>query len=918
MREAASTWTSNIYRSDVLPPTTVSKSVKESKKWQKAMMDSLEHQGLKQLRENLHFVDYYKMVEGDMSMKELSEVIPHLEGIEELLDGVGVPTFLKHYDLIGIIVKAIVGKYIDFQSKYHVTDTGEVAENDLLRHKNEQIQGEIANIVNSYVELKMAEQGISPEGQEFSSPEEQQQFMEELEQRIEALKPKDSERDTKVKYKTAGVRWGEATVEKDKEAYNILNFEKEELKDRFLTGRYFRHYRLRFDNYEPERWDPRNTFFSKEMDSKYPQKGEFIGRIHFMTPAEVIRIYGHKIDSKTQKELLGGNTSWSNFVGDGQFAGSIGQALRSNFVKPQRVPFSNFYDYNLSLGIQDELGIPMGEFTEFGWDGTTKRYDHNISRMIGDTHGRYNFYARMLRDDFDHRLDLCQVTEAYFRAYDLHGYLTYENDFGRVVTEVVTEDILPKFLKDKGIKQIKNESLEDIVENFEVNTIKWFYKPVVYEGVKIQSGNLNAPIYLDCKPCAYQIKGDSEFDTLLPVAGYIGKSEAKRMIPHQEMYNLCMNQVQSLLEKELGMFFLLDIGMIPSEFEGQGDAMDALVNIRNAIKDTGILPITPSADSQRNGSNFNQLTSYKISYVEEIGNRISLAETYKRKAFEVIGINLQMLSEPSKYETAEGVRQSAEASFAQISELYEDFGDSNRLVWDMHLNVAQYAQSNKKDLSVMYTKGDASIEFLKMTDPDFPLRRIGLMMSEDSKKRKELEEFRTYLMQTNTVGDDTLEIARLLSSDSMREILEIAQQERDNRERSSELAHQRQVELEQQRIEAERQAEIDKWERNEVSKEADRKARKEIEAISAAGRASSKDATTESFDQIKEFTRLDIQQQSLNQEAEKTLQDFKLREKEKSEEFKLRMKQLELQAQSLAERAKDRKSKEYVAQINKN
>lgn len=919
MVNASSSWVNNIYRSDNLPPTTVNKKTKESKKWQRAMLDSFEHIGLVQLRENLEFLDYYRMVEGDMAYRELAEVIPQLDNIQDLLDGVGIPTFLKHYDILGTIVRAIVGKYIDFQNKYHIRDIGEIAENEYLRHKNEEIQKEIVSIVNNFVDLKLAEMGINPDGQEFSSEEEQQQYLQQLEEERAKLEPRDLKKDKKITYKTAGVRWGEATLDKDKELFNLDNMEKDELKDKILTGRYFRHYRLRFDNYEPERWDPRNTFFSKEVDSKHPQKGEYVGRVHFMTPGEVIRFYGHEIDSKKQKELLGGNESWSNFVGTEGFSGSIGQSLRSNFVKPQRVPFSNFYDYNFALGIQDDLGIPMGNYTSFEKDGTTSAtYDSNLSRMMGDTHGRYNFYANVLRSDFRHRNDLCQVTEVYFRAYELYGYLTYEAESGRMVTELVSEDILEDFLKENNITQTFKESIVDIVKDFEPNTLKWFYKPVSYEGVKIQSGNLQAPIYLRCRPCEHQIKGDTDWDVLLPVGGHIGKSEAKKIVPFQETYNLCMNQIVSLLEKELGMFFLMDVQLIPSEFEGQGDAQEALLSLRNAAKDLGIFPIATSGDAQKNSNSFVNFAVHDISHTNQINNRVQLCQVFKNKAYEVIGINPQMFMEPTKYETAEGVRQSAEASFAQISEIYNDFGNSNQKVLELHMSVAQYAQTNKKDISVTYTKSDSSIAFLKLSDPNFPLRRLGLVASEDSQKRKELEEFKAYLMNTNTMGDDTLEIARLIGSDTMSEVLLIAEREREAREERQEIEHRRTMELEEERARIKEEEEQAKWDRTETSKERDRQARKEIEAISAAGRASSKDATEASFDKIENMLDRSLEENSLNLKAEKDLRDFKLKEKQHSDKFNLEMEKLKLAAKQLEQRVRDNETKKYIATVNKN
>jgi hypothetical protein len=884
------------------------------------MLDAFEHIGMTQFNENVEFVDYYRMVEGDLAYQELAEVIPQMDNVQDLLDGVGIPAFMKHYDIIGILINAIVGKYIDYQDKFHITDTGEVADNEFLRFKSDELNGHLTNILENHINMKFAERGIDPAGQQFNSEEEQQQFLQQLDQIRREITPKDLEDSTKTKFKSKGRIWAEATLEKDKEHFNLQNnFEKQELKDKLLTGRYFRHYRLRFDSYEPERWDPRNTFISKEMDSKYPQKGEYVGRLHLMTPAEAIRIYGQYLDSTQQKEILGGNPTWQNFVGDGMFSGSITQAIEKNFVKPQRVPFSSFYDYNFNLGLQDDLGIPMGEYTslEQGSNGETR--DRFLPRIMGDNHGRYNHYAKVLRSDFEHRRDLCQVTEVYFRAYDLYGYLTYENEFGRVVTELVSEDILPEFLKENNIKQTYKESLTDIIEDFEVNTLKWFYKPVVYEGVKIQANLAEKPIYLYCRPCEHQIKGDSEFDVHLPVAGYIGKSLAKRIAPYQSAYNLCMNQIFNLLEKEIGMFFLMDIGLLPSEFDGYGDAQEALMSLRNIAKNAGIMPVQTSGDTQKSNNTFNNFSVHSITYMQEINTRVQLAEFYKSKAFETIGINPQMSMEPTKYETATGVRQSAEASFAQLSDILTDFGDGNRNTLELHLSVAQYAQSNKKDISLMYTKSDASIEFLKLQDPEFPLRRIGLIPSADSKKRKELEEFKAYLRNTNTLGADTLEIAKLIGSDAMSELIEIAAKSREERQAQQEQEHQRQLQLQQQKSQADQQLEAEQWERQEISNERDRQARKEIELIDATGRATSKDANSASFDEIEQRRDEFLQKEnSANRQAEKDMKELKHKEKTTDRQFALQMEKLKLQAKQLEQRQKESRTKLEIAYANKN
>lgn len=909
---------SRIYKSDNLPPMAVTKKVKESKEWQMAVLDAFEAEGIRQFRDNLQFVDLYRMVEGKLTYQELSEVAPHMKDIQSLLDGVGVPSFLKHYDILGIVINALVGYYSARQSKFHVTDTGEVAENEFLRYKNEELQKILQGVIENTINIRLAEAGFDDKGRQFNSEEEKQQYIQQLEKAREAFTPKDTLRATNTTFKSIGTKWGEATLDRDRERFNFLRLERRELKDQLISGRCFRHYRIGYDDYAPETWSPKNTFFSREVDAEMVHKGEYVGRVNFYTPAEVVKRWGHEISAKKQKELLGGNESWKSFVGNGGYSGSLEQATKSNFNKQVTTPFSNYNDYNFFLDLQDETGVPMGVQTLFNKDGSTTEKDRFLPRLIGDNNGRYETYAKIMRNDYSMRLDLCQVTETYFRAYELFGYLTYEDETGRMHTEEVTEDILPQFLKENNIKQKYTEKLVDIVKEFEPNTLQWVYRPVTMEGVKVQSENLTEPLYLYCRPCEHQIKGDSEFDRWLPVAGYIGKSSAKKIEPYQAKFNLCMNQIYSLLEKEIGIFFLMDTAMIPSEFQGWGDAHEALLAIRNIAKDTGILPIATTEDGQRNQSNFNQFSTYNLSYTSQINDRVRLAEFSQNKAYEVIGINPTILQAPTKYETTEGIKQNQEATYAQVSEIYDDFEQYVKASYELHLSVAQYCQSNKKDITIHYTKSDASIEYLKFTDPEFPLRRIGLIASADTSKRKDLELYKNLLLNNNTIGSDTLELAKLLGSDEMSEAVEIARMAQEKRAAEQEQQYNRDQSLIQQKAQADEELAQRNWERDEVSKQRDRETDIYREQIKAKGRAADKESNREGFEQIDRTSQIALKENEMNNKVEIANQDFRLREKKDEQDRELRMEKLKLEARKLEERVKDRQSKEYVAEINKN
>jgi hypothetical protein len=906
-----------INRSDILPPTSVPLSVKKKMPWQMAMLDGYERIGLKQFQENLIFNDYYRMIDGKMSYQELKEVIPQMDKFEDLMDGVGIPTFLKHYDIMGVIINALVGKLISFQNKYHITDIGEVSQNEFLRYKTEEIQKVLTAVIDNEVKMHLAESGLNPEGRQFNSPEEQQQFMQQLEQEKAKLIPQETEESSKNTFKTIGTKFGEAVLEKDRLGFRLEKFEKNEFKDYLTTGRCFREYKIGFDKYYPKTWSPINTFFSKEVDADSVHKGEYVGRVHIYTPQQCVDEYGHRMNASQIKELLGGNTQWKDFLSPDFASGSLNEAVRSNFLKVEQVSFAGYSDYNFALGLEDALDIPMGIETRFGKDGSTYTRENFLPRMEGSMNaGTYSNYARILRDDFEHRKDLALVTEVYAKVSELFGYLTYTNDYGRLVTEEVTEEILNDFIKENNLKVDFKQTLEEAVTSFEENTIKWVRRSVVYEGVKIQSGNLKEPMYLYFRPMEHQIKGEGLLDVYLPVAGKIGKGIAGKIFPYQAKYNLCMNQIYNLLEKEIGMFFLLDVTFIPSEYAGWGDPKDALHALREVAKETGILPIATTGDSEKNRNHFNAFSTHDISFTNQIAHRIQVAEFCQRKAYETIGLNPQALSQPSEYATAEGVKLGQESMFAQVAELYEDFEEYNLNALELHLSVAQYCQANKKDPSIYYTKSDASLAYLKVVDPDLPFRKLGLLPLTDSRSRKQVETYRQLLMSNNTIATDTLEIAKLFSSTTMAEMIEVARLARISQQKLEQEKFERDNQLLDKQRETLMMQDQKKWEREEASRKEDRDNKIQVAAISAQGRAADKQADDKSFKYIEAAENRAMKENSFNKQYEQDAEDLRMKDQRHKDEMDLKWEKLKLEAEKIAERRRATEASKFVAAIN--
>lgn len=905
-----------------LPAQAIPLSKKQDKDFKVATMDALERIGITQLKENLKFKDLYRMIEGKLSYSELSEVIPQLSELEDKLKEAHIPSFLKHYDILGIIIRAMRGEYISNIDKFTVTEVDEIASNEYLREKTEQLQKYIADKWNKELELRLISRGYLPEGQQqFQSEEERQQYIQQIEGAKNEMTPPEIEMYMRSNWQTQAVKWAQHTLEADLERFRMTELDLQNLTDFLLTGRCFRHFRVGYDNYEPEAWSPLNTFYSQNLDVKYPQEGDYIGRVHYYSSAQVISKYGNLLTKEQKEQILNtGEKSGGYDYSDSPI--SIENAIKTNFGRTEIVPFEQYHDYNFMLNIQDTFGVPMAKRTIYHKDGSEETTDAFLPRPMNGNLGTFSNKAFQLSDNQFIRKDLLQVTEAYFVSYNKFALITFEDpETGRLTQETVTEEILKDFLEENDIKTVRNVTISEAEQNPEPNTIVWDYTPIVYGGVKINNSNtrLRESLYLKVEPLEYQIKGNSKVYQLeLPVAGIVDTGVAPLILPFQIGHNIAMNQMYNLLEKELGLFYIFDIQFLPSEFKDYGNTTDTLLNMKSIIKDTGLLPLDTTRSNLQGSAGFAQFAPQNMSYSAQIADRMNLAEFYKNKAFEQIGFNPQRLGAPTKYETEEGVKTSQKASYSQTEPFFEKFSDFKRRALDMHLSVAQYSQKNNKDISVFYTKSDATIAWLRFSDPNFSLRKFGIMVTSNGSKRKNLEQFKQFVLQNNTMGNDLLSLAQVVSSDTMNELIEVARYSRIYQERIQQQQNEAVMQQQKQAYEQEIQLMEKQWQLNEISKEADRENKLEEERINALGRATDKQSDMAGINMINKQADLALKQKDLEFRQKIDERKSALEDASKRDAIDYKNKELELKAKQLEERVNQRLSNERIALVNKN
>lgn len=896
---------------DSLPMQMLSRS-KKNPAWQKYVMDTLETIGLKQIRENRVFADYRKMQQGRLVYSDFDETQTDLRGIAATRSAQKLPTFLKHYDLIGRIINLLAGEFNKQRDTLNIVSTDIFSTSEFLREKDSRIRQFTEDYFNKELEIGLIEKGLDPYRQEFESEEEKQAYLEKLKmERDLIIAPEEIEKDLQKNFKTAIVEWAEKTMESNYIRFSLDMLDTEELISYLATGRYFRNYYVGYDTYEPETWDVERTFFSQDQEAKYPQDCEYVGTIHLLSGAKVLSKFGHLIPKNIQIKLYG-----EDFYGTGSESVGPRTFIENAGGKPTSIPNASYYQQQTAQSFQNLLGVPWANQYYRGSDGELEsRYNWVNTNNTGNNIG----WGKAFRDDISVRTDQIQVTEAYFRSQKLMGLLTIENPLTDTPYQVMVEEsLIPEFLEFYNIKKQSSKSWKEVVDSplDNINTITYGFLPEIWRGLKINASttNLKEDYVFAVEPLEYQITGSkNEFDLKIPVAGIISSGIGEMIRALQIDYNIVMNQNRQYLEKTIGTFFMMDWNLLPSQFKNEkGDTTAELVEEwRETVRELGIGLVDQSPrNTKGQNPNQNNIQQYDISYINNIQMNMTLARDYEDKAYAMIGITRERSGNPNEYMTGEGIKQGVEASYAQTEVIYKRFNTAKVKEKEIELSIAQYAASNGKDISVNYINGQNERIIQNFVDPNFAFRKLEVFPADDSGKRRELETFKQMILQRNTLDSSIYDLGKVVTSDNFVSLLEygLEQEKKKNKQVADTRAHEK--ELVDMQNQASQESIQKSNEREDSNKQKDRESNEYIAEVRARATLADSNVKTDTLDQFfkKEEQEQDRRDKEINNDLKQ--QDIDLKAKKQDSEVKNKMSSLDLQFLQLRENAKDRVAKQ--------
>jgi hypothetical protein len=661
----------------------------------------------------------------------------------------------------------------------------------MLEQKRAAVEEVLLAEAQTKIVAALMQQGLDP-----NSPEAQQQMdpsqLKTLPE-IEGFFKKD--------YRSLVEQWATHQHKVDVERFKLDELEERGFRDSLITDREFWHFQMMEDDYNVELWNPVLSFYHKSPDARYISQANWVGKTDMFTVADVIDKFGYLMTTEQLEalEAIYPIRSAGYNIGGMQNDGSYYDATKTHE-----------WNVNLpSLAYRQYTSMVSGNILEGG---------DVISQILSEGED-YNVAGTAY---------LLRVTTAYWKSQRKVGHLTKVSENGEVFTEVVTEDykVIDKPIYDTRL--FKNKTKDNLVFG---EHIDWIWINEVWGGVKIGPNipsfwGMNnpggfTPIYLGVEknkigPLKFQFKGDSSlYGCKLPVEGAVFSDRNTKstalldlMKPYQIAYNIVNNQIADILVDELGTVILLDQNTLPrhslGEDWGKGNYAKAYV----AMKNFQMLPLDTSITNTENALNFQHFQKLDLSQTERLLSRIQLANYFKQQAYEVIGVNPQRMGQQLSQQTATGVEQAVNASYAQTEVYFIQHCDYLMpRVHQMRTDLAQYYHSTKPSARLTYvTTADEKVNF-QINGTDLLMRDLNIFTTTTANHRAVLEQLKSMAIQNNTTGASIYDLGKIIQSDSIADVNSAlkASEEKANQLKQQEMQTQQQMQQEQLQAQAEQQ-----------------------------------------------------------------------------------------------------------------
>jgi hypothetical protein len=697
-------------------------------------------------------------------------------------------------------------------------------------------------------------------GQELEEEEVQQMTMDQVKDELDS-------------YTSIAEKWANHILTCQKAEFNLKEKSEDAFRDMLISAREF--YHIYEDNsklgFNIEVANPKNTWFLTTPDRKYvsdptgrAQGAYAAGTVQVMELSEIIEA----IPDLTKEEIDHLRSSLQDY--------GLINVRESNLGNPNATPGID--------SVQYDTYDPLVLQTRMIIESEMKDNDDGLKDFLGLTSNVSSFGYKYV------------VVRCYWISKKKIGKLIYLDELGNEQSMLVDENY-------------KSKTIPTEV------SLEWGWINQWYQGIKI------GPDIYHVKP--YKLLN---YCPIIGLVHEVKNTEAKSLVdlmkPFQVLYNVCMNQLYTLLEKEVGKVYLTSIRHIPVPKDG--DAQDALDVWELEARNRGVVFIDDSPENLKSPSSFNQFRDIDLTRTQEIQSRYTLAMQLKQECWELIGMSKQRLGSVSASESATGTNAALTQSYSQTEPLFVAHEYVLGQLYQAIIDAALYVESSKPQSTLSYITSDGESAFVQVNGSDLRFRDLKVFLTNRPEDQKMFNELRGLSQAVIQNGGSLHDIIELYSTNSVRQMKKVFKSLKDKQD----AMQQQQLDMQQQQIEQQREqtmaqlqqaqeAQEKQLAHDDYQAELDRINKKEIALIAAEAKSGPlSDLDASGAPDVLEINKLGLEQSKATKEYELKLQEIQSRTRQDAEKLQLEREKLQVarenQANDLAiarENAKNRASK---------
>jgi hypothetical protein len=686
---------------------------------------------------------------------------------------------------------------------------------------------------------------VAMSGEEIEDEQLQQMTMDEVKDELDS-------------YTSVAEKWANHILTCQKADFNLKEKSEDAFRDMLISAREF--YHIYEDNskvgYNIEVANPKNTWFLTTPDRKYisdptgrAQGAYAAGTVQVMELSEIIEA----IPDLTKEEIDHLRSSLQDY-------GLI------------NVRESNLGNSNVAPGIDSvtyDTYDPLVLQTRMMIESEMKENNDGLRDFLGLTSNVSSFGYKYV------------VVRCYWISKRKIGKLIYLDEMGNEQSVLVDENYKSKTIPTE-------QSLE------------WGWINEWYQGTKI------GPDIYHIKP--YKLLN---YCPIIGITYEVKNTEARSLVdlmkPFQVLYNVCMNQLYKLLEKEVGKVYLTSIRHVPVPKDG--DAQDALDVWEMEARNRGVVFIDDSPENLKSPSSFNQFRDIDLTRTQEIQSRYQLAMQLKTECWELVGMSRQRMGSISASESATGTNAALAQSYSQTEPLFVAHEYVLMQLYQAIIDASLYVESKKPQSTLSYITSEGESAFVSVNGTDLRFRDLKVFATNRPEDKKMFEEIRGLSQAVIQNGGSLHDVIELYSTNSIRGMKKVFKTLKERQEQMQDQQmqqQQQQMEQQQQIAEAQmQQAQMQSQEKlasDNYQKELDRINKKEIAIIQATGfgRVEGEDLNQNAVPDVLEMSRFASEEAKAAKDYQLKMSDIQNKNRLAAEKLQLEREKLQIDRENQA------------------